>query len=135
MKFRADQSGTITAIRFFKSSRNNGTHVVNLWTSTGTLLATAVATNETSSGWQTVPLASPVAIAANTQYVVSYHTNVGHYGADLNYFTVDVNNGPLHAPSSASATGNGVYAYGSGSTLPTNTFNSANYWVDVLYQP
>ena len=28
---------------------------------------------------------------------------------------------------------NGVYAYGSGALFPTNTYNSSNYWVDVVY--
>ena len=35
--------------------------------------------------------------------------------------------------SSAAGGGNGVYAYGSASTFPINTYNSANYWVDVLF--
>ena len=43
-------------------------------------LASATFTGETASGWQTVTFSSPVAIAANTVYVVSYHTNVGQYG-------------------------------------------------------
>ena len=29
--------------------------------------------------------------------------------------------------------GNGVYAYGSSSSFPLNTYNSGNYWVDVLF--
>src|SRR5262249_21202904 len=39
-KFRSDINGTITGVRFYKSTTNTGTHVVNLWSSTGTLLAT-----------------------------------------------------------------------------------------------
>ncbi len=31
------------------------------------------------------------------------------------------------------AGGDGVYAYGSTSTFPTNTFKAANYWVDVVF--
>ena len=135
MKFRSDQDGYIQAIRFYKATRNTGTHVVNLWTSSGTLLATATATGETSSGWQTVTLTTPVAITAGTTYVVSYHTNVGHYGADLNYFTQEITNGPLHAPTSSSSGGNGVYAYGAASAFPNNTFSAANYWVDVVFHP
>jgi hypothetical protein len=133
MKFRADQNGFISAIRFYKTAANTGTHVVNLWTSSGTLLATATATGETASGWQQVTLSPQVAVTAGTTYVVSYHTNVGRYGADLNYFTADVNNSVLHAPSSGSSGGNGVYAYGAGSQFPNNTWMAANYWVDVVY--
>ena len=68
------------------------------WTSTGTLLATATFTGETASGWQQVNFASPVAITANTTYVVSYHTETGFYSANLSYFaTSGLTNGPLRA--------------------------------------
>src|SRR5262249_20892966 len=33
------------------------------------------------------------------------------------------------------AGGNGVYVYGAGGGLPTNSYNAANYWVDVLFTP
>ena len=73
VKFRSDVSGTITGIRFYKSAANTGTHIGNLWSSTGTLLATATFTNETASGWQTVTFSPAVSITANTVYVASYH--------------------------------------------------------------
>ena len=41
VRFRADQGGTITGVRFYKAAANTGTHVGNLWSSTGTLLASA----------------------------------------------------------------------------------------------
>ena len=40
---------------------------------------------------------------------------------------------PLHALSDTDAGGNGIYAYGSTSSFPTNTWNSTNYWVDVVF--
>ena len=86
VKFRSDVNGTITGIRFYKSSTNTGTHIGDLWTSTGTLLAQATFTGETASGWQQVNFATPVAIAANTTYVASYHAPNGHYAEDDNYF-------------------------------------------------
>ena len=46
-KFRADVEGTITGIRFYKANTNTGTHVGNLWSSTGTRLATVTFTGET----------------------------------------------------------------------------------------
>ena len=30
---------------------------------------------------------------------------------------------------------NGVYAYGSSSSFPANTYQATDYWVDVLYAP
>jgi hypothetical protein len=133
VKFTASRNGTITGIRFYKGPQNTGTHVADLWTSTGTLLATATFTNESASGWQQVDFSSPVAIAAGTTYIASYHTN-GDYSADNNYFTTAHTNGSLTAPASGTSGGDGVYAYGTGSVFPTNTFNASNYWVDVVFE-
>ncbi len=127
-KFTADVNGFITGLRFYKSVANTGTHVANLWTSTSQLIATGTFTNETASGWQQVNFATPVAITAGTTYVASYHTNTGHYAADVNYFTSPTNSGLLHVP-----TNGGVYMYGAGG-FPTSTYKSTNYWVDVVFQ-
>jgi hypothetical protein len=136
VKFQSDVNGSITGIRFYKASTNSGTHVGNLWTSTGTLLATATFTNETASGWQQVNFSTPVAISANTVYVASYHTSVGHYSADENYFASQgVDNWPLQALANGVSGPNGVYAYGSTSKFPNQTYESTNYWVDVVFQP
>ncbi len=133
VKFRSDVAGEIHGIRFYKGTGNTGTHVGNLWTSTGTLLATARFTGETPSGWQPVSFTPPVAISANTVYVASYHTDVGHYSQDLHYFaTAGVDASPLHAPASGTSGGNGVYAYGTSSNFPANTYSDSNYWVDVV---
>jgi hypothetical protein len=135
VQFQSSQSGTIAGIRFYKGQINTGTHVGNLWTATGTLLATVTFSNETTSGWQQVNLPNPVAIQANTLYTVSYHCN-GNYSADNNYFNSAVTNGPLTAPATGSVNrGNGVYAYGGASSFPSNTFLASNYWVDVAFAP
>ncbi|MDB5609657.1 MAG: hypothetical protein JWP25_6557, partial [Bradyrhizobium sp.] len=134
VKFEASVAGQIVGILFYKGPENTGTHVVNLWDSTGTLLASATSSGETASGWQTVNLATPVTLTTNTIYVASYHSG-GFYSADSNYFSADHTSGPLTAPSSASSSGNGVYTYGSGSSFPTSTFNATNYWIDVLFNP
>ncbi|MGY4594544.1 hypothetical protein ACVWXL_002290 [Bradyrhizobium sp. GM22.5] len=133
MKFQASTGGDITGLRFYKGPSNTGTHVADLWSSTGTLLATATFSTETTSGWQQVNFSTPVTITAGTTYIASYHT-AGNYSADPNLFANSVTNGPLTAPSSASSGGNGVYAYGTGSLFPTNTFNSTSYGVDVLFR-
>ena len=134
VKFSSTISGMITGIRFYKGSGNTGTHVGSLWSSTGTLLDTATFTNETASGWQQVNFSSPVAITAGTTYVASYFTSVGHYADDQNYFaTSGVVNAPLQALADGVSGSDGVYAYGSTSTFPTNGWNASNYWVDVVF--
>ena len=133
VKFKSDVNGYITGIRFYKSSGNTGTHIGNLWTSTGQKLATATFTNETASGWQQVIFDRPVPITANTIYVASYHTTVGRYSVNENFFaTAGINNGPLHFLRDGESGGNGVYKYGT-SGFPNQTYKSSNYWVDVVF--
>jgi hypothetical protein len=132
-KFQASANGDVTGIRFYKGALNTGTHTADLWSATGTLLASATFTNETASGWQQVQFATPVSITSGTTYIASYHTN-GNYSADPNMFANSVSNGPLSAPSSPLVGGNGVYAYGSNSLFPTSSYNSTSYGVDVLFR-
>jgi Domain of unknown function (DUF4082)/Bacterial Ig domain len=136
VKFRADSSGYISGIRFYKATPNVGPHQGNLWSSTGTLLGTATFINEGSSGWQQVFFPNPVAIAANTTYIASYFAPVGDYSGDSGFFiSAGVDVPPLHALANGVDGTNGVYLYGSSSGFPTNSFNAANYWVDVIYVP
>ncbi|MGO7660552.1 DUF4082 domain-containing protein, partial [Rhizobium ruizarguesonis] len=74
VKFTSNVAGDVTGIRFYRSANDNGQNVVDLWTATGTKLATATFTNTTASGWQTANFTTPFTIAANTTYVASYHT-------------------------------------------------------------
>ena len=132
VKFQASLAGYITGLRFYKGATNTGTHVGHLWTSSGTLLASATFTNESASGWQQVQFSSPVAISANTTYVASYHTTVGHYAYDSAYLASGFTNYPLRALADGTNSGNGAYLYGA-SGFPTQTFNATNYWVDVVF--
>jgi len=133
VRFRSDVSGFITGIRFYKSAANTGTHVGNLWSNNGDLLATATFTGETASGWQEVGFSPPAAIAADTTYVASYHTDAGHYSADNGYFAnTGVDADPLHLLADGADGANGVYRYGA-SAFPTQSYQSTNYWVDVVF--
>jgi hypothetical protein len=135
VKFRSDVNGLITGVRYYKSAANTGTHIGNLWSATGTLLARATFVNETTSGWQQVLFSSPVAITAGTTYIASYHTNSGHYADDPGYFAgTGLDSGPLHALADGLQGANGVYAYGVNSSFPANGWDSSNYWVDVIFQ-
>src|SRR5207248_1561837 len=124
-------------IRFYKGSTNTGTHVGNLWTSSGVLLASATFSGESASGWQQVNFASPVAVSAGTTYVASYFAPAGHYADTVGYFAgYNADNGPLHALKDAAGSRDGVYSYSGASTFPTNpSSNSSNYWVDVVFAP
>jgi hypothetical protein len=134
LKFRPSVGGYISGLRFYKGPGNTGTHVGNLWSSTGTLLASAVFTNETATGWQQVSFGAGVPVTANTTYVASYHAPNGGYARDAGYFAANgVVNGPLQAPASGGVVGgNGVFGYGA-SAFPTQSYDATNYWVDIVF--
>ena len=134
VRFTTDADGLITGIRFYKGPTNTGTHIGSLWTSSGTRLATATFTGETATGWQQVNFATPVAVTANTVYVASYFAPNGNYAADSAYFaSTGVDRPPIHLLQNGVGGGNGVYAYGASSSFPSSTYNSTNYWVDVVF--
>ena len=138
VKFRSDEGGFITGLRFYKTPGNTGTHVGHLWTANGTQLAQATFTAETSSGWQEVSFASPVAIDANTTYVASYHAPNGNYSFSNNYFANGgFDSAPLHALGNDVDGPDGIYKYGPSGGLfagsGPDTFQSSNYWVDVVF--
>ncbi|MEO8629341.1 MAG: DUF4082 domain-containing protein, partial [Betaproteobacteria bacterium] len=135
VKFRADSNGTITGLRFFKSTTNIGTHVASVWDSSGTLLGQATFTSETASGWQQMSFQTPIAITAGVTYVASYHANGGHYSDDTGYFVQGVDRGPLHAPANTTQSPNGLYRYAASSVFPSTGFQASNYWVDVVFVP
>jgi hypothetical protein len=134
VKFRSQLPGYITGVRFYKGAANTGTHVGNLWTVTGTHLASATFTNETASGWQEVLFPSPVPITANTTYVASYHINSGYVAFDESYFVDGVYNNPLRALRNGEDGPNGLFKLGT-SGFPTLSWQSTNYWVDVVFRP
>ncbi len=148
-KFTTETFGVITGMRFYKSAANAGTHTGSLWSSTGQRLATATFTNETETGWQQVNFSTPVDVFPNTTYIVSYFAPDGHYADSPFYFYTPpptggniLNSPPLHAVSAAAlptngayVSANGVYAYGTTSSYPSNSFQGTNYWVDPIYEP
>jgi len=134
MKFQTSTVGKIRGIRFYKSVGNTGTHVIALWSSTGTLLSSATVTGETASGWQEASFASPIAIAANTTYVAGYLAPKGHYSATSNGFAAATKVTPLTGLANSTSP-NGLYTYSGSLVFPTSTFNASNYFVDVMFTP
>jgi transcriptional regulator CtsR/regulation of enolase protein 1 (concanavalin A-like superfamily) len=135
VRFGSDRDGWIKAIRFYKCVTNTGTHLANLWTNNGTLLASATFINETAYGWQEVQLPTPVPITAGAVYVASYHFDSGHFSMIPLFFAGrGYDRPPLHAPADGVSGFNGVNHVGS-SAFPTATFASANYMVDVVFTP
>ena len=123
--FSSSSNGYIVALRFYKAPGETGTHVGNLWTSTGTKLASVTFTNETSSGWQTQFLSTPVAITSGTTYLVSYGFNNYLAKTDCG-LSGGITHGPLTTTGSAYATPNGSFP---------NTGSCSNFFADVIFSP
>jgi Domain of unknown function (DUF4082)/Bacterial Ig-like domain/Bacterial Ig domain len=134
VRFSTDTSGYVSGVKFYKGSANTGVHFGHLWSSTGTLLASARFTGESTAGWQTVTFAQPVAVTAGTTYVASYYAPNGGYSVTRGQFEFNgVDKAPLHSPKSVAGAPNGVYVYGN-SAFPSNGTDT-NYWVDAVYLP
>ena len=128
-KFRSDVAGQIIAIRFWKSSKETGTHVGHIWNGSGQLLASVTFTNETSSGWQQESLAAPLAVTASTVYVVTVNTGNTYYSITESGFANKLVNHDL----SSTLGNNGVY--GPPGRFPTYTWQASNYFRDVVFSP
>jgi len=143
VKFRSSVAGYIKGVRFYRPPdplSQSRTFSVALWTRTGTQLRTAsTSLLITSNSWQQILFASSYAISANTTYVASYHVpSIGgtysQYAYYEDYFaTAGYTNANLTALQNGVDGGNGVYKYSSSTTFPNETYNSANYWVDIVF--
>ncbi|MFJ9537501.1 DUF4082 domain-containing protein [Streptomyces sp. NPDC101225] len=132
-RFTSSSDGWITGVTFYKGTGNTGTHTGSLWSDDGTLLASGTFTNETASGWQTLTFTTPVAVTADTAYVVSYHAPNGNYAVDGGYFSGAHQSYPLTATADTTAHHNGLYRYGADPAFPTGSYGSANYWVGPVF--
>lgn len=134
MKFKTTVAGNVVAIRYWKDVLNTGTHVGSIWSSGGTKLATVTFTGETASGWQRMDLATPLAISAETMYVVSVHMPTNFTGtSDYNQLGTAQVAGPVYVYAD-SESANGVYAAGA-EAYPTSNFFADHYWVDLVFSP
>ncbi len=137
VKFKVLTAGTISGVRYFKGIKNGGTHVGTLWTASGSRLARVVFRHESRKGWQSASFATPVAVSPGQTYVVSYHTNVGHYSADDYAFAgKGAGTQQVQALADGIQGGNGLYKYSAAAgTFPTSSWKQTNYYVDVTFQP
>jgi hypothetical protein len=125
VRFTTATNGTITGVRYWRSSGDTSDDAIYLWTATGTKLASATAPYQGTSGWVYAPFAVPVSVSAGTEYRASYYSPGKHYAYTTDGLKSAVTAGDLTALGSA-------YVYGS--SAPANT-SKTNYWVDVRFVP
>ena len=127
MKFMSAVPSEVVGVRFYKGPGNTGVHVGTLWTNTGVMLGQVTFSSETASGWQQANFPTPIPIAANTTYVISYLAPSGRYAEDQYANWSGVKAPPLDVAGSNPS----AFSYGSGVRFPTETWRNSNYWVDV----
>lgn len=128
--FTANDAGSISGVRFWRSSAQDDAQPTALWTSGGRLLAASNASSSDDAGWQTAWFASPVSVDAGDSFVVSYHTADGDYPYTADYHGASVSSG-LSIPSSNA----GRYTYSSSRAFPTRSYRSTNYWATPVFTP
>jgi hypothetical protein len=135
-RFWADVAGQITAVRVYTHASEGGNHTVRIWRVTdGAVLAGPYTWNIPSGteGWKTFTLSTPyqpLEITANTDYIVAVSNSSDKYYAEQSHgFDAQIANGHLHT-----YVGSGVYATNLG-TMPSSTWQNANYFRDVVFVP
>lgn len=137
-KFRSAIAGYITGVRFYKTAGNTGTHIGQLYSRTGVLLASGTFAGESTTGWQVLQFAKPVLIAAGTTYIAAYFSPSGRYVFTAQGFRNAVVNGNLTGLRDGTDGHNGVYRYTNTPAFP-NVYSALNnrptYWVDAIFSP
>jgi hypothetical protein len=140
IRFTSSQAGFIKGVRFFSDDDVDAgaTYTGTLRTADGTLLASAVYAGPIPNDtWMSVLFSSPVEIAANTEYMVTYHTTGISHGEEIGGAAGAVNNPPSPLTTVA---GGAVFRYtntflaGGSSVLNFDPSNN-NYEADVLFTP
>jgi hypothetical protein len=125
-KFTSSHLAEVTAIRFYKMAGETGAHTGKIWSNSGQRLAEVTFSSESSSGWQTAALSSPLRIEPGTKYVVSVNANT-EYPITQNGFITAVSNGFLTGEM-------GVFNV-TREEYPADTYNSSSYFVDITASP
>jgi hypothetical protein len=127
VKFRVTQPARLTAIRYYKSPNETGTHVGRLWTGTGTQVGTTTFTGETADGWQQQTLSTPLDLAPGQTYVASVGVNTRFVTTNFGLQN-ELVSGPLRSVADGA---NGVHSSAAGQ-FPTSSWQSSNYFVEPV---
>jgi hypothetical protein len=126
-RFTSTSAGQITAIRFYKAANESGTHTGRIWSASGQQLASVVFTGESASGWQQQTLATPLAITANTEYMVTVNTGNGYYATTDGGLGSQITSGDLKTVVGSNG------RYGPVGSYPTDSWVNSNYFRDVVF--
>lgn len=129
VRFTTSTAGKITALQFYRGSKQKRAYPGSLWSASGKLLARVTFAKSSKVGWQTAKLAKPVSIKKQTTYVVSYRAANGRFATTRKAFAKAY----AHEGITVARKG-GVYTFGKKSVRPSHSTTS-NYFVDVVFTP
>lgn len=129
-------TGTFPGVWWYRTADETGTMTVNVWTTSGTLLATESSTSVAAGpGWRYLAFTNPPSVTAGTQYIVGSHKPNGAYPYSTNGFT----GRSLTSPGScltipASSGNNSLYTYSSSATaFPTLSYADSEYFISPAF--
>ena len=134
VRFSTSVTGFVKGVRFLTSgdvSAVPGNYTGQLWTNTGTLLASGTFAGPiTPDSWQELLFTEPILISAGTPYVASYNIGTSNfYASTTGGLTAPFTNGSVTA-----LAGGGLFIPGTPVAFPTTATNN-NYWADVIFAP
>lgn len=136
-----DVPGLVTSIRYYKGNASWDGQAIYaaVFDLAGNQIGAGNRVQQVADapGWLDIVLATPVPVTAGQTFVPAYqYFGTSHYVVTENFFTVDLNNGPLHAMATAiDGHGNGRFVQPSTYTtpnFPVSVFAASNYFVDVV---
>ena len=144
MNWYTTTAGYIKGFKYYKDPNNTSQINYYLLTSAGILQGSWGTSGNSNSGWQTLDISnSPVAVSANTNYIVyvsiTQQAGFWNYYAESGRFASSVTNSPLTAPANGTTVNgatlsNGVFIYtNTASDIPNSSFNQTNYGIDVIF--
>jgi hypothetical protein len=149
VEFFVTSEASLTEIRYWQPSTGYGlgTRKFRLWDMTATSAAVAsgldvTPTTEQAGSWITSVLTTPYPLVIGRHYRAVVWHPAGRYSATGDYFNegsgrAGIISGLLQAlndfdNNAASGTGQGQYRYASTPEITNDSYNEANYWVDVV---
>ncbi|RYB94909.1 DUF4082 domain-containing protein [Nocardioides oleivorans] len=134
MRFSPKVAGSAVGVRVLKmaGAKSATPRTGSLWSSRGTLLASASFTRTKGTGWVQVRFSQPVALKPGKTYVVSAYAASGRFAVTRRGLADTRSTDQL----TAQAGKNGVYRSKRGTGFPNHASPSKdNYWVDVRFAP
>ena len=127
-QFRSSVNGTATELRVWRPAGGPTNFNATLWSSGGANLGSVTISSTINNAWAGANLGTPVPIAANTTYVVSYTVAANQAHKSIaNGLSAGRTNGPVYFLT----TPNGVFNL-TGGSFPTSNGNGTDYCADVF---